>query len=35
MKTAPIIVLANDERKILTTWSRGRSTPARLCLGSA
>ena len=32
MKTAPIIVLANDERKTLTTWSRGRSTPARLVL---
>jgi len=32
MKTAPIIVLSNDERKTLTTWSRGRSTPARLVL---
>jgi transposase len=32
MKTAPIIVLANDERKTLTTWSRGRSTPSRLVL---
>jgi transposase len=32
MKTAPIIVLANDERRTLTTWSRGRSTPARLVL---
>ena len=33
MKTAPIIVLSNDERKTLTTWSRGRSTPARWCCG--
>jgi transposase len=32
MKIAPIIVLSNDERKTLTTWSRGRSTPARLVL---
>lgn len=32
MKTAPIIVLTEDERKTLTTWSRGRSTPARLVL---
>src|ERR1035438_4182813 len=32
MKTAPIIVLTNDERRTLTTWSRGRSTPARLVL---
>jgi transposase len=32
MKTAPIIVLANDERRTLTTWSRGRSTPSRLVL---
>jgi transposase len=32
MKTAPIIVLSNDERKTLTAWSRGRSTPARLVL---
>jgi transposase len=32
VKTAPIIVLSDDERKTLTTWSRGRSTPARLVL---
>ncbi|HBO46022.1 MAG TPA: IS630 family transposase [Planctomycetaceae bacterium] len=32
MKTATIIVLSDDERKTLTTWSRGRSTPARLVL---
>jgi len=32
MKTAAIIVLSDDERKTLTTWSRGRSTPARLVL---
>lgn len=32
MKTAPIIVLTEDEQKTLTTWSRGRSTPARLVL---
>jgi len=32
MKTAPVIVLTNDERKTLATWSRGRSTPARVVL---
>lgn len=32
MKTAPIIVLSDNERKTLATWSRGRSTPARLVL---
>jgi transposase len=32
MKTAPRIVLSDDERKTLATWSRGRSTPARLVL---
>ena len=32
MKTAPTIVLSDDERRTLTTWSRGRSTPARLVL---
>jgi transposase len=32
MKTAPIIVLSDDERKTLASWSRGRSTPARLVL---
>ena len=32
MKTAPNIVLSNAERKILTSWSRGRSTAARLVL---
>jgi hypothetical protein len=32
MKTAPTIMLSDDERKTLTTWSRGRSTPARLVL---
>lgn len=32
MKTAPVIVLSDDERKTLATWSRGRSTPARLVL---
>jgi transposase len=32
MKTAPVIVLTDAERKTLETWSRGRSTPARLVL---
>jgi transposase len=32
MKIAPRIVLSDEERKKLTTWSRGRSTPARLVL---
>jgi transposase len=32
MKIAPRIVLSDDERKTLATWSRGRSTPARLVL---
>lgn len=32
MRTAPIIVLSDDERKMLAAWSRGRSTPARLVL---
>ena len=32
MRTAPTIVLSDDERKTLATWSRGRSTPARLVL---
>jgi len=32
MKIAPVIVLTNDERKTLTTWSRGRSTQARVVL---
>jgi len=32
MKTAPTIVLSDDERKTLAMWSRGRSTPARLVL---
>ena len=32
MKTALTIVLSDDERKTLATWSRGRSTPARLVL---
>ncbi|MBU4273945.1 MAG: hypothetical protein KKE86_12475 [Planctomycetes bacterium] len=32
MKTAPTNVLSDDERKLLATWSRGRSTPARLVL---
>ena len=32
MKTAPTIVLSDEERKALATWSRGRSTPARLVL---
>lgn len=32
MKIATVIVLSNDERKTLTMWSRGRSTPARLVL---
>jgi transposase len=30
MRVAPVIVLADEERKVLTKWSRGRSTPARL-----
>jgi transposase len=32
MKMAPIITLMDDERQTLTSWSRGRSTPARLVL---
>jgi len=32
MKTAPVIILCDSERKALETWSRGRSTPARLVL---
>jgi transposase len=32
MKTAPVIALTDLERKTLETWSRGRSTPARLVL---
>ena len=32
MKIAPRIVLSDEERKKLTKWSRGRSTPARLVL---
>jgi transposase len=32
MKSAPVITLTDDERQTLTTWSRGRSTPARLVL---
>src|SRR5687768_14772497 len=32
MKTAPVIMLTSDERQTLTSWSRGRSTPARLVL---
>lgn len=32
MKVAPNISLTDQERKTLTTWSRGRSTPARLVL---
>jgi transposase len=32
MKVAPTIVLSDEERKTLVTWSRGRSTPARLVL---
>lgn len=30
MRIAPMIVLKDDERKLLVKWSRGRSTPARL-----
>jgi len=30
MKTAPGIVLTADERQVLETWARGRSTPVRL-----
>jgi len=30
MKPAPRITLADDDRKSLTRWSRGRSTPVRL-----
>ena len=32
MKTAAVIILTDTERKTLETWSRGRSTPARLVL---
>jgi len=32
MKTALAIILSDAERKTLTKWSRGRSTPARLVL---
>jgi transposase len=32
MKKAPVITLSDEERKTLETWSRGRSTPARLVL---
>jgi transposase/DNA-binding CsgD family transcriptional regulator len=32
MKSAPIIILSDSERKTLETWSRGRSTQARLVL---
>jgi len=32
MKSAPVITLTDDERQTLTSWSRGRSTPARLVL---
>jgi transposase len=30
MKSAPRMTLADDDRKTLTRWSRGRSTPVRL-----
>lgn len=32
MKPAPVIKLTDDERRVLMSWSRGRSTPARLVL---
>ena len=32
MKTAPKIALTEEQRAVLTRWSRGRSTPARLVL---
>ena len=32
MKIAPIITLSEEERKTLESWSRGRSTQARLVL---
>jgi transposase len=32
MKTAPVITLSDDERRLLESWSRGRRTPARLVL---
>jgi transposase len=32
VKIAPRIVLSDEERKRLATWSRGRSIPARLVL---
>ena len=32
MKSAPVITLTDDERRTLTSWSRGRRTPARLVL---
>ena len=32
MRIAQSIMLTDEERDILTRWSRGRSTPARLVL---
>jgi transposase len=32
MRVAKLVVLTDDERKTLTKWSRGRSTPARVVL---
>ena len=30
MRVAPTITLSDDDRRTLKSWSRGRSTPARL-----
>ncbi|QVL31353.1 hypothetical protein KIH39_21275 [Telmatocola sphagniphila] len=32
MKVALLILLSDEERQTLTSWSRGRCTPARLVL---
>ncbi|HEY8746967.1 MAG TPA: IS630 family transposase [Tepidisphaeraceae bacterium] len=34
MRVAPTILIADDDRKTLESWSRGRSTPSRLVLRS-
>ncbi len=32
MRIAPVVVVSDEQRKTLETWSRGRTTPARLVL---
>ena len=34
MRVAPVIELAEEERKTLTKYSRGRNTPAKVVLGA-